>query len=159
MTNYLFNVFMYFFEKEEKDIFLLLISVSGVGASTARMMLSSMKPDDVADAMYFLLHLSPDQVAKVHAADWGDAKCPKFNVVGKEEIDNLTLAKYIASAQGKELKYELVDFNSARPGHDLRYGLNGDYMRELGWEPKIELTERIEQVVNWSLNRPEWLMK
>lgn len=40
-----------FFEKEEKDIFLLLISVSGVGASTARMMLSSMKPDDVAKAI------------------------------------------------------------------------------------------------------------
>ena len=39
------------FEKEEKDIFLLLISVSGVGASTARMMLSSMKPDDVAKAI------------------------------------------------------------------------------------------------------------
>jgi Holliday junction DNA helicase RuvA len=40
-----------FFEKEEKDIFLLLISVSGVGASIARMMLSSMKPDDVAKAI------------------------------------------------------------------------------------------------------------
>jgi Holliday junction DNA helicase RuvA len=40
-----------FFEKDEKDIFLLLISVSGVGASTARMMLSSMKPDDVAKAI------------------------------------------------------------------------------------------------------------
>lgn len=40
-----------FFEKEEKDIFILLISVSGVGASIARMMLSSMKPDDVAKAI------------------------------------------------------------------------------------------------------------
>lgn len=40
-----------FFEKEEKDIFLLLISVSGVGASTARMMLSSIKADDVSRAI------------------------------------------------------------------------------------------------------------
>ncbi len=40
-----------FFDKEEKDIFLLLISVSGVGASTARMMLSSVKPEEVTKAI------------------------------------------------------------------------------------------------------------
>lgn len=40
-----------FYEKEEKDIFLLLISISGVGASTARMMLSSLKPEDVNKAI------------------------------------------------------------------------------------------------------------
>jgi len=36
---------------EEKEIFLQLISVSGVGASTARMMLSGMKPDDIIKAI------------------------------------------------------------------------------------------------------------
>lgn len=40
-----------FFEKDEKDIFLLLTSVSGVGAATARMMLSSMRPEDVRTAI------------------------------------------------------------------------------------------------------------
>ena len=40
-----------FFDKDEKDIFLLLISVSGVGAATARMMLSSIKPDEVNRAI------------------------------------------------------------------------------------------------------------
>ncbi len=40
-----------FFEKEEKEMFILLISVSGVGAATARMMLSSLKPDEVATAV------------------------------------------------------------------------------------------------------------
>lgn len=112
---------------------------------------------DVADAMYFLLHLNEEQLAKVHEPDWGGAKCPKFNVVGKEEIDNLTLAKYIAKAQGKFLKYEMVDFHSSRPGHDLRYALSGDYMRELGWEPKYTLKQRIEEVVEWSLANPEWI--
>ena len=43
----------------------------------------------------------------------------KFNLVGPEEIDNLELAKMIAKAQNKELKYEMVDFHSSRPGHDL----------------------------------------
>ena len=40
-----------FFEKEERDMFVLLISVSGVGAATARMMLSSLKPEDVEVAI------------------------------------------------------------------------------------------------------------
>ena len=40
-----------FFEQEEKDLFLQLISVSGVGASTARMMLSGMKPDEIIKAL------------------------------------------------------------------------------------------------------------
>lgn len=40
-----------FFEQEEKDLFLQLISVSGVGASTARMMLSGMKPDEIIKAI------------------------------------------------------------------------------------------------------------
>ena len=36
-----------FYEEDEKDLFEKLISVSGVGASTARMMLSSFKPDEI----------------------------------------------------------------------------------------------------------------
>lgn len=40
-----------FFDKDERDMFILLISVSGVGAATARMMLSSLKPEEVAMAI------------------------------------------------------------------------------------------------------------
>ena len=40
-----------FAEKEERDIFRLLISVSGVGASTARMMLSSLSYDEIEKAI------------------------------------------------------------------------------------------------------------
>lgn len=40
-----------FAELTEKEIFLQLISVSGVGASTARMMLSGMRPDEIARAI------------------------------------------------------------------------------------------------------------
>ena len=36
-----------FATQEEKDLFLQLISVSGVGASTARMMLSGLHPDEI----------------------------------------------------------------------------------------------------------------
>jgi Holliday junction DNA helicase RuvA len=40
-----------FFDLSEKELFILLLSVSGVGASTARMMLSSMKPEEISGAI------------------------------------------------------------------------------------------------------------
>ena len=40
-----------FFEVAEKEMFVQLIGISGVGASTARMMLSSMKPDEITRAI------------------------------------------------------------------------------------------------------------
>jgi dTDP-glucose 4,6-dehydratase len=110
---------------------------------------------DVADAIMFLLDLS-DRGYKF-SSDFGGAKCPKFNIVGKEEIDNRELASLIAEAVGNELQYEMVDFHSARPGHDLRYAMSGDYMRQLGWEPKVSLRERIKQVVSWTLENESWL--
>ena len=63
----------------------------------------------------------------------------------------------IADAQGKELKYELVDFHSSRPGHDLRYALDGDKMKQLGWVPGKSVRERIAEVTNWTLNNERWI--
>jgi holliday junction DNA helicase RuvA len=40
-----------FFDKEEKEMFVMLIGVSGVGAATARMMLSSLQPAEVVKAL------------------------------------------------------------------------------------------------------------
>lgn len=40
-----------FFDAVEKEMFILLISVSGVGAGTARMMLSGMKPAEISNAI------------------------------------------------------------------------------------------------------------
>ena len=40
-----------FSEESEKELFIQLIGVSGVGAATARMMLSSMKPEEITRAI------------------------------------------------------------------------------------------------------------
>ena len=110
---------------------------------------------DVADGCLFLIQNQNkiDQLEK----DYGGAKCPKFNLVGPVEWDNLELAQKIARAQNKELKYKMVDFHTSRPGHDLRYALDGGLMKELGWEPKISIDERINQVVRWTLENERWL--
>ena len=88
--------------------------------------------------------------------DFGGAKCPKFNIVGAEEINNLELAQIIADSQEKELKYEMVDFHSSRPGHDLRYALDGSKMKDMGWEPESAF-KRLDTVVKWTLENDRWL--
>ncbi len=109
---------------------------------------------DVAEGLLFITNLPADFE---RLEDFGGARCPKFNLVGKEEVNNLEVAQIIADAQGKPLNYELIDFHSARPGHDLRYALSGEYMRKLGWEPKVSLRERLEEVVHWTLEHEDWL--
>jgi dTDP-glucose 4,6-dehydratase len=110
---------------------------------------------DVADGLMFILDLGDYK----YAGKFGETYCPKFNLVGTEEVDNLTLAQWIAAAQGRELNYEMVDFHSERPGHDLRYALDGGLLKKLGWEPKIKLSERIKEMTEWTLKNSRWLSK
>jgi dTDP-glucose 4,6-dehydratase len=110
---------------------------------------------DVAEGLMFILGLQDYK----HTGDYGHAHCPKFNLVGTEEIDNLTLAQMIASSVGQELIYEMTDFHTSRPGHDMRYALDGGLLASLGWEPKIKLSERIAGMVQWTLENNRWLKK
>tara|TARA_Y100000590_G_scaffold191700_1_gene218042 strand:+ start:1461 stop:2486 length:1026 start_codon:yes stop_codon:yes gene_type:complete len=108
--------------------------------------------EDVAEALLFLYRYD---IETIKPDDTG-AKCQKFNIVGKDEIDNLELAQFIAQVQEKNLLYEMVDFHSQRPGHDLRYALDGSKMKNMGWEPQSAY-RRLENVVNWTLKNNRWL--
>jgi dTDP-glucose 4,6-dehydratase len=107
---------------------------------------------DVADALMFLYNYDLTKLPR----DFGGAKCQKFNIVGAEEIDNLELAQAIADIQEKPLNYEMIDFHSARPGHDLRYALDGSKMKNMGWSPS-SVQERLVDVVNWTIKNDRWL--
>ena len=108
--------------------------------------------EDVADALIFLFSYN---ISSMEPDDTG-AKCQKFNIVGKDEIDNLELAQFIAQSQNKTLKYEMVDFHSQRPGHDLRYALDGTKMEKMGWVPQSAY-KKLEEVVDWTLKNERWL--
>jgi dTDP-glucose 4,6-dehydratase len=107
--------------------------------------------EDVADGVMFVLN-------KQELCPRGnDTQCPKFNLIGPEEVNNLELAQMIADIMGKPLNYELVDFHSSRPGHDLRYAISGERLARMGWAPKESLRQRISDVVEWTMNNKMWM--
>ena len=57
----------------------------------------------------------------------------------------------------KELKYEITDFHSSRPGHDLRYALDGEKMQKLGWYVPMTINETIKTTVEWTIKNRKWL--
>lgn len=102
----------------------------------------------------------------IHARNVADAlmfviekgeKREKYNIVGAQEVDNLELAQMIALFMKKPLQYELVDFHSSRPGHDLRYALDGDRLNIKGWKPPVDFEESLQRTVEWALQHPQWV--
>lgn len=82
----------------------------------------------------------------------------KYNIVGEREISNLEMAQLIAGYLGKDLKYEMVDFHSTRPGHDPRYGLDGTLLKSLGFVYPVGFEESLKKTVEWTVANPEWLL-
>lgn len=98
---------------------------------------------NVCDGVYFLLKNGKN----------GE----KYNIVGEKEVDNLTLAQMLSSYVGKPLTTQMVDFHSSRPGHDLRYALDGSKMADIGWKPVNNLEQSLMKLVDWSLANPKWI--
>lgn len=114
-----------------------------------------------ADGVLFALNsvlagATPSRDETLRYSD-GGSRPPRFHVVGEREIDNLTLAEMIAGVVGKPLVYEKTAFHESRPGHDLRYALDGTRMAQMGWAPPVPLDESLRRTVEWTLAHPEWL--
>lgn len=106
---------------------------------------------NLADALLHILTSLPP--AQFPAADRPD----RYNIAGPEPVSNLALAEAVAEITGRPLRYELIDFHSARPGHDPHYGLNPAKLAAAGWKPPVDFRESLERAVRWTLQNPEWL--
>ena len=113
-------------------------------------------PDKITSGTRFYIHSQNISSAVLFLIKNGKIG-EKYNISGEKEVSNLDLAKLIAKFIGKELNYELIDFHSSRPGHDLRYGLDGSKIYDLGWNPKFNFENSLEKTVKWTLNNLEWL--
>lgn len=79
-----------------------------------------------------------------------------WHIVG-EERSNLDIAQTIARILGRPLDYELVAYHASRPGHDLRYALDGSKLAAAGWQPSRPLDDTLADIVAWYLDHPSWL--
>jgi dTDP-glucose 4,6-dehydratase len=126
---------------------------------------------NIADALVFILRNLPPAAFPAHLKElerngqvrglppWRTADRPdRYNIAGDEPTDNLELAQMVADIIGEPLRYELVDFHAARPGHDPHYGLSMAKLAGLGWKPPVSFRESLEHTVRWTLANPRWLL-
>lgn len=107
---------------------------------------------NLADAWLFLLQNHRPQMYPEYTAP------SRFNIVGEKEVSNLEMIQLVGKFLGKEPQVEPVNFHSSRPGHDLRYALDGTKLAALGWTAPVSFEESMKKTVDWYLNNPEWLM-
>jgi len=75
-----------------------------------------------------------------------------YNIAGGFEQSNIdTVKKVIDTYFDKQMSdYErFINFDIARPGQDIRYALNDDKIRSLGWSPQCNFDEEIKDIVNY----------
>lgn len=114
---------------------------------------------NMADAVVYLLRKGSPVPFAAHARPGQESSLmpDRYNVASADRIDNLTLARMIAAAAGRELRYRLEDFHSTRPGHDPHYGLDPGAISALGWKPPVAFAESLSRTVAWTMRHPEWL--
>lgn len=107
---------------------------------------------NLADAWVHLMNTHKPQMYPDHIEP------SKFNIVGEREVDNVTMVNMIANAMARpEPAIERVSFHASRPGHDLRYALDGAKLAKTGWLAPVSFDESLNRTVGWYLDNPAWL--
>ncbi len=81
----------------------------------------------------------------------------KYNIGGENEWTNLDLVNFlcekIAKIEGKNLDVykNLINFVQDRPGHDRRYAINCDKIKNLGWKQKFDFETGLARTIDWYL--------
>jgi dTDP-glucose 4,6-dehydratase len=77
-----------------------------------------------------------------------------YNVGGPDECANIEVVQRIVELTGADPG--LIEHVRDRPGHDRRYSLSSQKVRELGWEPAVRLREGLERTVAWYRDNAWW---
>lgn len=78
-----------------------------------------------------------------------------YNVGGNNEWANLDLVMLLL--QKLQKPETLITYVKDRPGHDRRYAIVADRIRdELGWQPQHAFPEGLQLTVDWYLNNRAW---
>ena len=104
----------------------------------------------------------------LHAQDTTDAvlllieknkKNEIYNIAGGFEQANVDTVKKIITSYTRLDEFELKDYCNltySRLGQDVRYALNDDKIRNLGWSPKINFDEELEDITEYYKSKFIW---
>ncbi|GAC1439324.1 MAG: dTDP-glucose 4,6-dehydratase [Solirubrobacteraceae bacterium] len=77
-----------------------------------------------------------------------------YNVGGPDESTNIEVVRAILEFCGRD--ESLIRYVTDRPGHDRRYSLGSEKVRELGWSAGTRFREGLERTVAWYRDNPWW---
>ncbi len=91
-----------------------------------------------------------------------------YNIGGHNEKQNIEIVNIIIETllelldendeRRKNVSKELITYVTDRKGHDRRYAIAPDKIRnELGWEPETMFAEGIKKTIKWYLENQEWM--
>lgn len=105
-----------------------------------------------ADALLFISKY-------VWVQDYPEYNMPvRLHVVGDREVSNTEMVGLIANIMGVPALIKPESFHASRPGHDLRYALDGKKLAGLGWKAPMTFEESLARTVRWTLANPQWLL-
>ncbi|RCW82051.1 dTDP-glucose 4,6-dehydratase [Paracoccus lutimaris] len=85
-----------------------------------------------------------------------------YNIGGENEAKNIDLVRTICAEMDRLCPEnaphdQLITFVTDRPGHDRRYAIDPDRIRnELGWRPSVTVEEGLRRTVEWYLENQDW---
>ena len=111
-----------------------------------------------ADALRFLI---THYVGIPHRYTDGLDRPERFNVRGESEISNdemvQLIAKFLGISKSQDELVKFINVEGTRPGHDLRYALNGDKLIAMGWKPPVAFEKSLQRTVDWTVQNPIWI--
>ena len=85
--------------------------------------------------------------------DYGEV----YNIGSDQYSSNIDLMKSLIEIMSME--EEKIIFVPDRPGHDFRYAINIEKLKGLGWRPKKDIKQDLNETVNWYINNQDWWSK
>jgi dTDP-glucose 4,6-dehydratase len=78
-----------------------------------------------------------------------------YNIGASTEMKNIDIIKLILSHLDKP--ENLIEFVEDRPGHDRRYAINSNKIRqELGWQPEFQFSNALRETISWYKKNKIW---
>ena len=97
--------------------------------------------DNHADALLYILQNLPPASYPL------ENRPSRWHIAGDREISNLEIVEMISAQLGLPANVIPVAFHASRPGHDLRYALDGSAIQRAGWQPPVAFASSFAKTV------------